>query len=197
MFERFSGEARTVVRHAWDESRRLQHGHVGTEHLLLGLLQPDAGAAASLLRAAGVDADRVRAGISRHVSSPPRILSDADAEALRTVGIDVEAVLARIEASFGPDAVLAPEPGRLGGWRSRRRGRRPGGRSRLTPRARKVIELSLREAIRLRHDAIGAEHLLLALLREGGGLGVQVLSEAGVDLERLRQTTTAALRRAA
>ena len=196
MFERFSGEARTVVRHAWDESRRLRHGHVGTEHLLLGLLQPDAGAAAALLRAAGVDADRVRDGISRHVAAPPRILSDADAEALRTVGIDVEAVLARIEASFGPHAVLENEPGRGGGWCGRRRGRRPG-RSRLTPRARKVVELSLREAIRLRSDAIGAEHLLLALLREGGGLGVRVLSEAGVDLERLRRETTSALGRAA
>ena len=196
MFERFSGEARTVVHHAWDESRRLRHGHVGTEHLLLGLLAPDAGAAAALLRTAGVDADRVRAGINRHVGSPPRILSDADAEALRTVGIDVEAVLARIEASFGPHAVLETEPGRGGGWRALRRGRRPG-RTRLTPRARKVIELSLREALRLHSDAIGAEHLLLALLREGGGLGVRVLSEAGVDLERLRRETTSALRRAA
>jgi ATP-dependent Clp protease ATP-binding subunit ClpA len=60
-----------------------------------------------------------------------------------------------------------------------------------------VLELSLREAIRLRHDAIGGEHLLLGLLREGGGLGVLVLSDAGVDLDLLRRATTAALRRAA
>jgi ATP-dependent Clp protease ATP-binding subunit ClpA len=200
MFERFTSEARTVVVRAREESERLAHGHVGTEHLLLGMLDPDAGAVAALLRDAGVDPARVRDAIARLQPAPPSILSDEEAEALRTVGIDVDAVLARIEASFGPDALLAPEQGRWGRRRQRwgrDRGRRPGGRSKITPRVRKVLELSLREAIRLRHDSIDGEHLLLGLLREGRGLGVRVLVDAGVDLEQLRRTATASLRRAA
>jgi ATP-dependent Clp protease ATP-binding subunit ClpA len=200
MFERFTSQARTVVVRARDESRRLQHGHVGTEHLLLGMLDPDAGTVAELLRDAGVDPAGIRDAIARLQPAPRTILSDEEAEALRTVGIDVDAVLARIEASFGPDAVLAAEPGRWGRRRprwGRDRGRRSGGRSRVTPRVRKVLELSLREAIRLRHDSIGGEHLLLGMLREGHGLGVRILADAGVDLDLLRATTTAALRRAA
>jgi ATP-dependent Clp protease ATP-binding subunit ClpA len=197
MFERFTSEARGVVVRAREESGRLRSGHLGTEHLLLGLLHPDAGAVAVLLREAGVDAERVRAEIGRLDPAPARILSDEDAEALRTVGIDVEAVLARIEASFGPDALLVREPGRDARRRGRGWGRRPGARSRATPRFRKVLELSLREAIRLHNDAIGGEHLLLGLIREGGGLGARILTDAGVDLARLREAAAAALRRAA
>ena len=186
MFERFTSQARAVVTSAEEESRRLQHGHVGTEHLLLGMLSPDAGLAAVLLREAGMDLDRARAEVARRLAAPP-LLSDEDAAALRTVGIDVEAVLARIEAAFGPEAVRAPDPhGRREGRR-----RRVAIRSRFTPRARKVLELSLREAIRLRDKSIGSEHILLGLLREGRGVAVDVLVDAGVDLGRLREQASA------
>jgi ATP-dependent Clp protease ATP-binding subunit ClpA len=181
VFERFTSQARAVVLGAEEESRRLQQGHVGTEHLLLGLLSPDAGLAAVLLREAGVDLDRARAEVARRLAAPP-LLSEEDAAALRTVGIDVEAVLARIEAAFGPDAIRAPDPhGRRGGRR------RVATRSRFTPRARKVLELSLREAIRLREKSIGSEHILLGLLRDGRGVAVEVLVDAGVDLGRIRE----------
>jgi ATP-dependent Clp protease ATP-binding subunit ClpA len=180
VFERFTSQARAVVVGAEEESRRLQHGYVGTEHLLLGLLRPDAGLAASLLRGAGVDLDSARDEVARRLAAPP-LLSDEDAAALRSVGIDVEAVLARMEASFGPEAVRAPDP--LG----RRGRRRRATRSRFTPSARKVLELSLREAIRLREKSIGSEHILLGLLREGRGVAVEVLVDAGVDLRRLRE----------
>jgi ATP-dependent Clp protease ATP-binding subunit ClpA len=190
VFERFTSQARTVVVRAHDESRRLGSGHIGTEHLLLGLLAPEAEPAASLLRGAGLDPDAVRADVARRVPAPQQLLSDEDAAALRTVGIDVEAVLARMAATFGMDAVRAEDPDR----HPRRRGR--GGRSRFTPRARKVLQLSLREAIRLRHDAIGTEHILLGLLREGRGVAVEVLLDAGVDLDRLRRAASAPRRAA-
>jgi len=57
----------------------------------------------------------------------------------------------------------------------------------FTPRAKKVLELSLREALQLGHDYIGTEHILLGLIREGDGVAAQVLTNAGVDLNRARQ----------
>jgi ATP-dependent Clp protease ATP-binding subunit ClpC len=63
----------------------------------------------------------------------------------------------------------------------------PHGHIPFTPRAKKVLELSLREALQLGHNYIGAEHLLLGLIREGEGVGVQVLSRLGADLQQVRQ----------
>ncbi|NJP91209.1 Clp protease [Nonomuraea sp. FMUSA5-5] len=63
----------------------------------------------------------------------------------------------------------------------------PGGHIPFTPRAKKVLELSLREALQLRHNYIGTEHILLGLIREGEGLAAQALVDAGADLPDLRQ----------
>jgi ATP-dependent Clp protease ATP-binding subunit ClpC len=67
----------------------------------------------------------------------------------------------------------------------------------FTVRAKKVIELSLREAIRLGNNYIGTEHLLLGMIRDGGGLATKVLTEQGMSLDGLRQAAITALRRAA
>jgi ATP-dependent Clp protease ATP-binding subunit ClpA len=63
----------------------------------------------------------------------------------------------------------------------------PSGHIPLTPRTKKVLELSLREALQLGHDYIGTEHLLLGLIREGSGVAAQVLVRLGADLNRTRQ----------
>ena len=63
----------------------------------------------------------------------------------------------------------------------------------LTPRCKKIIELSLSEAVRLEHHYVGTEHLLLGILREGDGVAVRVLSAAGVEARRLRADVTAAM----
>ena len=63
----------------------------------------------------------------------------------------------------------------------------PTGRLPFTPRAKKVLELSLREALRLGHNYIGTEHILLGLIREGEGVAAQVLVKLGADLSRVRQ----------
>jgi ATP-dependent Clp protease ATP-binding subunit ClpC len=60
----------------------------------------------------------------------------------------------------------------------------------FTPRAKKVLELSLREALQLGHNYIGTEHLLLGLIREGQGVAAQVLRTLGADLNRVRQAVT-------
>ncbi|GAA3094955.1 hypothetical protein GCM10020001_008590 [Nonomuraea salmonea] len=63
----------------------------------------------------------------------------------------------------------------------------PGGHIPFTPRAKKVLELSLREALQLRHNYIGTEHILLGLIREGEGPAAQALADAGADLTDVRQ----------
>ncbi len=63
----------------------------------------------------------------------------------------------------------------------------PAGHIPFTPRAKKVLELSLREALQLGHNYIGTEHILLGLIREGDGVAAQVLQKLGADLNRVRQ----------
>jgi ATP-dependent Clp protease ATP-binding subunit ClpA len=190
MFERFNHEARQVVVDARARARQLGHRHVGTEHLLLALIAVDGGTG-QLLGDAGLTIDGVEAAIGRLLGQPD-LISDADAAALGAVGIDIEAVRAKLEESFGPGA-LAPEPPptRHGLW-----GRKVSGGP-FAPRSKKVLELALREAIRLRHREIGAEHILLGLLREGQGLAAQIMVGAGVDFDAVRRATEATFRAAA
>ncbi|RKN13524.1 Clp protease [Micromonospora musae] len=192
MFERFTDRARDIVRRARDEARAEGQRPVGTEHLLLALLADEASLAGRILAEVGLDAGDLRARIRRHVETGGVGLGDADAAALREIGIDLAAIVARVEQTFGPDALreAMPEPRRR--WGRRRYSGGP-----FSPRSKKVLELSLREAIRLRHNHIGSEHILLGLLREGHGLAALVLTEAGADLDDLRRRVEQALRTAA
>jgi ATP-dependent Clp protease ATP-binding subunit ClpA len=183
MFERFTDRARKVTVDAQAAARRLSHGHIGTEHLLLGLLEND-GIAAQVLSGAGVTRAAVEREILAEVGRGP--LGAGDAEALGAIGIDLDEVRRRMEASFGPGALeWHPDPGC--------RGARPG-HIPFTPRAKKVLELSLREALALKHRHIGTEHLLLGLLREGEGLAMLVLTRLGAGPQLLRARVLDALR---
>jgi ATP-dependent Clp protease ATP-binding subunit ClpA len=192
MLERFTDRARTVVIEARTEAKELHHAHIGTEHLLLAMLVADGGIAHQVLIDAGLDAVGVRADIERLVTAAPRLLSDEDAAALRTIGIDLDAVLARIEESFGPDALEPPPPPQRRGLLGRR-----WQHSRFTPRSKKVLELSLREALRLGDKHIGTEHILLGLIREGDGLATLIVTQRGIKLDDLRRATLTALGKAA
>ena len=195
MFERFTTQARTVIVTARDEGEQLRHRYIGTEHLLLALLKDGSGIPYTVLTAAGLDHDRVRADIERIVGLERRTFDDGDVEALHAIGIDLPAVQARIEELFGPGALDPPAPEPRRGLLRRRTSRQP--RGRFTPRSKKVLELSLREALHLGHDYLGPEHILLGLLREGEGLAAQILTEAGLTIEDLRRQTLAALDKAA
>jgi ATP-dependent Clp protease ATP-binding subunit ClpA len=188
MFERFTHEARNAVVAAQEQARRLGHDCVGTEHVLLGLLRGD-GMAARVLNDLGVAADAVEQEVVTFVRPGP--FGAADAEALGAIGIDLDEVRRRLEASFGPGA-LRWRPGRRGG----RRGPLPGGHIPFSPRAKKVLELSLREALQLGHKYIGTEHILLGLVREGEGLAALVLTKLGADLQAVRAKVLDELRRA-
>ena len=91
------------------------------------------------------------------------------AKALESLGISLEAVRAQVEEIIGHG------------------GPAPSGHIPFTPRAKKVLELSLREALQLGHNYIGTEHILLGLIREGEGVAAQVLVKLGADLSRVRQ----------
>jgi ATP-dependent Clp protease ATP-binding subunit ClpA len=185
MFERFTDRARQVPVDAQASARRLGHGYVGTEHLLLGLLQGD-GIASRVLASLGVTATAVEREIVAEVGRGP--LGAGDAEALGAIGIDLDEVRRRVEASFGPGALQ---------WRPGRCGRRPRlltGHIPFTPRAKKVLELSLREALALKHNYIGTEHILLGLVREGEGLAMLVMTRLGAGPQAVRARVLDALR---
>jgi ATP-dependent Clp protease ATP-binding subunit ClpA len=186
MFERFTQEARKATVDAQGVARRLGHGHIGTEHLLLGLLATD-GIAARVLGGLGVTPAAVEREILAEVGRGP--LGEADAEALGAIGIDLDEIRRRMEASFGPGALeWHPDP------HCRQRRLRPGGHIPFTPRSKKVLELSLREALALKHRYIGTEHLLLGLVREGEGLAMLVLTRLGAGPEIIRARVLDALR---
>jgi ATP-dependent Clp protease ATP-binding subunit ClpA len=180
MFERFTQEARQVVVSSQDEARRLHHHVIGTEHLLLGLLDQEGSATAAVLARHGLTRSAVVESIQRFSSR-----DELDAAALGTVGIDLDSVRESVEAAFGPGALDAPGPVR---------GRQPKGHLPFSPRAKKALELSLREAIALKSKSIGDAHIALGLLREGEGLAMKVLHDRGVDPADLRRDLTAALR---
>jgi ATP-dependent Clp protease ATP-binding subunit ClpA len=136
MFERFTDRARRVVVLAQEEARLLDHDHIGTEHILLGLIHEGEGVAAQALASLEVD--------------------------LAAVRHEVERLVPRGESS-------------------------PSGHIPFTPRAKKVLELSLREALRLGHNYIGTEHILLGLVRELDGFAAKALVQVGVDLDQVRQ----------
>ncbi|XVV10557.1 Clp protease N-terminal domain-containing protein [Actinoplanes sp. CA-131856] len=189
MFERFTTPAREVVTRAQEEARALGHGHIGTEHVLIALVADPDGPVATALRDKGVTADFVRQEARRKVEhTPPLSPVDADAEdraALKAIGIDLDAVRAAIEQNFGAGALKLPppEPKKRGlfGRFSAATGHIP-----FTKRNKKVLELSLREAIRLHQKFIAPEHIALGLIREGEGLAMLILSEKDVDFDRLR-----------
>src|SRR6266516_1672615 len=106
MFERFTEPARQVVVRAQEEARSFGHPWLGTEHLLLGMLAEPRAPGVSVLTDLGVTVATGRAALRQIVGSGD--LCESDAEALRTLGIDLDEVRKRVEASFGPGALDYP-----------------------------------------------------------------------------------------
>jgi Clp amino terminal domain, pathogenicity island component len=133
LFSRFTERARQAVTDAQAESRSLKHNYIGTEHLLLGLMDGD--------------------GIA--------------SKALGSLGVTKPAVRDKIVSIVGAGDESPP------------------GHIPFTPRSKKVLELSLRESLRLGHKYIGTEHILLGIVRESEGLGMQILSELKVPADAI------------
>jgi hypothetical protein len=202
MLESFTEDARAVMRRAGDYARRFGHRQVGTEHLLLAVADADV-PAGEVLREQGVTPELVKDQIVRQVGlgAGAGLFAGLDEKALAAIGIDLDTVRATIEASFSDAAlyraaqsVYAQQRRHPRGWRPRlprrrRSGIRPGSvdvmgryvppdRQHLpySPPARKVLELSFREALTLKDAHIGVEHLALALVGASNGRASSILS---------------------
>jgi ATP-dependent Clp protease ATP-binding subunit ClpA len=220
MFERFTKPARQVVVDAQQEARGLRHGWIGTEHLLLAVLRsPEQPGAATLVRL-GVGAEDCRAAVSGVVGGGGAdALGAEDAEALKALGIDLDEIRRRAEHAFGDGALDNPAEDPAEG--SRRRGRLRGRLRELagragsvetgqtaadpkvsrhipfTGRAKKTMELSLREAIARKDRHIGVEHIVLALLRGDDKISQGLFRRLGVAPKEVRELVLADLRAAA
>ncbi|GES30566.1 Clp protease N-terminal domain-containing protein [Streptomyces angustmyceticus] len=169
MFEKFTAGARAVVRGAAEQADRTGSGTVGEPELLLALLDRRDSPAAAVLGALGVH--ERRASVVDALATVRRRggVSTADAAALAGLGIDVDAVVARVERQHGVGALAAD--GRAG---RRGRLRRP-----FTAEAKSVLERALRIAVGRGERCLGDEHLLLALAA-GRGPAAAVLADHGV-----------------
>ena len=137
MFDRFTDRAKKVMNLARQEAQRFNHEYLGTEHILLGLVQEGSGVAANVLKNMAIDLNKIRAEVEKIVKTGPTMVT---------------------------------------------MGQLP-----FTPRAKKVLELSMEEASNLGHNYIGTEHLLLGLIKENEGIAAQVLLNLGVKLEDVRE----------
>ncbi|CAL9347324.1 ATP-dependent Clp protease ATP-binding subunit ClpC1 [Nocardiopsis dassonvillei] len=185
MFERFSRTARAIVTDAVATAAEHGDAKVGPAHLLLTLARSE-GTGARILAEAGITPDMLA-----DPPTGPAGLNTRELDALRAVGIDTDALFRRLEEAFGPQALTPPaEPAP-----PRRRGRLG---SPFDARARKVLELSLRETIAAGHPAIDSAHLLLALLRQGPPEpAASVLAEHGLTHDTVLRRTRELLDEAA
>jgi ATP-dependent Clp protease ATP-binding subunit ClpA len=191
MFERFTQDARDVVTGATEAARSLGHAWVGSEHLLLAAVSLPDDEVADALRHLGLTPETVSRALLDELGS-----HHDDTAALRDLGIDLEAVRRRVEERFGEGAL--DHPPTTGGLR-RLLPRRTGRSERHVPFTRegkKVLELALREALRLQSREIGAGHLVLGMLR-AGGMTSRVLSRANVFPGDARRAVGDVLRKAA
>lgn len=173
MFERFTVTARQVVVHAQEDARERRQAEIRTENLLISLYIPLDGAAASLLRRAGVERDAVE----EETDGRARTTGAPDADKLAALGIDLDEVRRQAEETFGPGALERTRAGKQ---------RRLFGHIPFDAASKKALELSLREALRLKHNEIRSEHILLGLLHAGGG-AQEMLEARGVTLDGMRE----------
>ncbi|MFF1271799.1 Clp protease N-terminal domain-containing protein [Streptomyces anulatus] len=168
MFERFTRGARAAVKGAVAQAERAGAGSVTEEHLLLALLEQEGGRTSFAVTALGLH-DR-RASLDAAFAEARRRggLTRADTDALADIGIDIGAIVSRVEGAHGEGALAAGRTGRR--WWS---GHRP-----FTPGAKTVLENSLRVALGRGDRFIGEEHLLLALTAKPGVVA-DVLAEHG------------------
>jgi ATP-dependent Clp protease ATP-binding subunit ClpA len=175
MFERFTEKARTVVVLAQQDARERGDSTIDTGHVLRALFAVPDNLAVMVLEGFSVRQADVQADPAARPAVSPDV-SAADADALAALGIDLDEVRKRVEEAFGPGA--------LDGTRPPKR-RFLGGHIPFAKEAKKALELALREAVALRHDYIGTEHMLLGMLR-GDGVAHDVLVGRGVQLDVAR-----------
>jgi ATP-dependent Clp protease ATP-binding subunit ClpA len=148
MFEHFTEAARGVVVNAQEQARTLGHSEILAEHVLLGVMSDTEGIGARVLRDLGVDADALVSEVAA--------LGDADAEALRSIGVDLLAVRRQAEAAFGSGALDRPRRRRVGLFR--KHVVLVGGPLDFANTATRSLEQAVRQVQAFNHGYIGSEH---------------------------------------
>ena len=189
MFDRCDAETMAVIDLGADESRRLGHDWLGTEHLLLAFGQRRQFlpvAAAGLLP----DAGAMRAALARVLSARP---PNSAPELLRTVGVDLDQVRAAVRQTFGDEAVDRLSRRRVHQpwqpWRrpSRRCTSLLTGSKSMAPRLKQAFERARTEADRRQRSTIDPATLLIGMIDVEDALSNRLLRDIGVDPEELRQ----------
>jgi ATP-dependent Clp protease ATP-binding subunit ClpA len=188
MFERFSRSARVSVVLAQEEARELNSDEIRPEHLLVGVLQSAGRDLSVVLNGCGLTTDTIRERLAS-ADRPDEETFEADAEALRAIGIDLRAVRDAVNRTFGADTF--DNALRKSGRRRRRRGHPP-----FTKPAKKVLELALREALAHKDNWIGCEHIVLGIVRGGDKFALGLITEH-VDAMQLRHAVVGLLDKAA
>jgi len=169
MFERFQPAARQAVVDARAEAGRAGQDKIRCEHMLLGLLA-EPGPAADALAAAGLELADLRSRIPRGKYQASAAL---DAEALASLGVDLDAVRRATDAAFGPGA--------LDRVATRTRRRLP-----FSDDARQSLARALHAAVALHQREISSGHMLIGIIDQQRNEALAVLAEAGVDIASLR-----------
>ncbi len=163
-YSKFTQPAWQVLVLAQEEAEHLHHNYIGTEHLLLGLISEGEGLAARVLHDLDVELVQVRSRVEFIITrKSPAFQHQSFLGQIRSCAVSI----------IGRRSCKAPHEAGF----------------RLTGRVKKVLELAADEAQRLKHDYVGPEHLLLGMIREGEGIGADVLDSLGVDLKRARTQT--------
>ena len=215
-FDKFTERARKVLSLAQEEAQRFQHNYIGTEHLLLGLVREGEGVAAKVLNNLGVDLNKVRSTVEFIIGHGDRIiigeigltprakkvieLAVDEARRLDHHYIGTEHLLLGLvrEGEGIASGVLESLGVNLERVRTQTimvlshaegtpaEGSTEKAAPQQTEAFGKVIQLAQEEAQHFQHIRVGTEHLLLGLLREGDGIAAKVLSNLGVELDKLR-----------
>jgi ATP-dependent Clp protease ATP-binding subunit ClpA len=188
VFERFTRDARVAVVLAQEDARELCDPEIGPQHLLLGVLQAAEPNLSTVLSGCGLTADAMRTRLAAERPAADESFDD-DADALRSIGIDLRAVRDAVARTFGADAFDTA-------FRNSGRRRRRQGHIRFTRAAKKALELALREALVHKASEIRSEHVVLGILRGGDPVAVEAIAEH-VDPVRLRASVIALLDKAA
>ncbi len=175
-----------LLEQAHQEADELGHGWLGTEHVLLALLRDRGSLPARVLARFGMTHENARQAVSVLLgpcTAPFR--RPLDAEALAAIGIDLAVVRESVADEFGEGALE-----RTCAWR--RAQSRP-----MTPRAKKLYWIAVRESLRMRERRVYPHHLLLALAREGEGVAAHILRHEVGSVSVLRTAVAQELRRSA
>lgn len=170
MFDRFTELAKRAIVASEEAALSMGHDFIGTQHLLLGLASTG-GTAGDVLRQHGVELSRARDETARQLAAAgiPATGGQAARDALARIGIDIAEIQRRADGAFGPGAFRFPRPP-------------------YSPRAKKALEQTLREAADLGHERIDTEDMLLGILAQSDSVAIAILSALDVDAAALRQS---------